>query len=383
MSVVLEPALSGGDIELELGSGEVEAEDLSPAEITDPFDPRQIRMTVRQPTVQLLLTRLREGEVELDPDWQRHAGIWKDQQQSRLVESLLMKIPIPAFYFDEPEFDGHWVVIDGLQRLTSLQRFMLETPGLRLTGLEFLKDLTGHCYSDLSRSLQRRLLETELTVVVIEAGTPSAVKFNVFRRLNTGGMPLTLQEIRHALYPGPVAALLRGLADSGEFVTATDGAVKPARMADRECVLRFLAFCLHPYEDYDREELGELLTESMRQLNAMSDLEREELGRRFRRSMQAASQIVGRHVFRKYFGPDQPRHPVNKALFESWAVALDRRTDSELQALAAHQEQVLAGYAQLCCDQEFAAAISGSTGDVRKVKLRFGKIEAMLQELVP
>ncbi len=104
--------------------------------------------------------------------------------------------------------------------------------------------MKGATYRQLPGALQTRINETELIVHLIRAGTPEPVKFNIFARLNTGGTPLTLQELRHALIPGRARTLLKELADGEPFRDATQGSVKPQRMADREMVLRFLAFRL-------------------------------------------------------------------------------------------------------------------------------------------
>src|SRR5262249_44885897 len=142
--------------------------------------------------------------------------------------------------------DDKWIVVDGLQRLTSLKRFVLDK-NLRLCGLEFLSQLKGKAYDELPRNFQRRIAETQVTVYLIEKGTPSDVKFNIFKRINTGGLPLSAQEIRHALNQGKVTKLLAQLANSAEFKKATDNSIRDDRMADREFVLRFLAFTITPY----------------------------------------------------------------------------------------------------------------------------------------
>ncbi|MFD0395065.1 DUF262 domain-containing protein [Streptomyces nogalater] len=150
--------------------------------------------------------------IDLAPDFQRKAGIWTDGKQSRLIESLLLRIPIPSFYAAENK-DGSWAIVDGIQRLTSIARFVEpQTVGadpLELTGLEYLRNFDGAGFADLSGKLQIRLRETEVVVHVIRRGTPEPVMFNVFARINTGGEPLTRQEIRHA-HPGTGPHAARG-----------------------------------------------------------------------------------------------------------------------------------------------------------------------------
>src|SRR6266478_137560 len=100
--------------------------------ITEPFDPTLIRVEPRPSTVDLLLSRIKLEEIDLSPAFQRHDGIWNDGAQSRLIESLLIRIPLPAFYLDATD-EEKWVVVDGLQRLSTLKRFVIDKK-LRLTG---------------------------------------------------------------------------------------------------------------------------------------------------------------------------------------------------------------------------------------------------------
>src|SRR5437660_1451133 len=142
--------LSDGSTGVEI---EVEEPQLEEA-ITEPFDPTLIRVESKLITIDLLLTRIREGELDLTPDFQRKSGIWTEKAQSRLIESILIRIPLPAFYMDATN-DEKWLVVDGLQRLTTLRRFVIDDT-LRLMELEFLKELNGKNFHQLSRSLQRR-----------------------------------------------------------------------------------------------------------------------------------------------------------------------------------------------------------------------------------
>jgi Protein of unknown function DUF262 len=202
---------------------DVESEQVGEA-IDKPFDPEQIEVQTRQPTVSLLLNRIRRGTLDLAPDFQRNAGIWTKEAQSRLIESMLLRITLPTIYAAEAD-DDSWAVVDGVQRLTTIARFV--DPGsigasrLRLTGLEYLKDYNGASFEDLPGRFKTRIEETELVVLLIRRGTPEAVKFNIFARINTGGRPLTRQELRHALVPGRARTFLAELADSDEFQRAT------------------------------------------------------------------------------------------------------------------------------------------------------------------
>ena len=155
---------------------------------------------------------------------------------------------------------------------------------LRLEGLEFLK-LKDKSFDELPRKMQRRIEETQVTVFLIEKGTPSGVKFNIFKRINTGGMQMSPQEIRHAMNEGPALDFLKSLAESPEFLKATNNSVLAERMADRECVLRFCAFATTDINKYSSKDLDPFLNDKMGEINRMSEAERTKLSKQFKRAM--------------------------------------------------------------------------------------------------
>ncbi|WP_217919977.1 DUF262 domain-containing protein [Actinomadura sp. BRA 177] len=367
-------------------STDVEAEEEEPQDgtIHEPFDPAKIDVQTRTMTVGLLLARLRRGVLDLAPDFQRFAGIWSEAAQSRLIESVLLRIPLPNLYAAEVGEES-WAIVDGIQRLTTIARFVepevIGMPPLRLTGLEYLSSYEGYTYADLASGLKTRIDETEMVVHLIRAGTPEPVKFNIFGRINTGGRPLTLQELRHALIPGRARTLLAELAGSDPFLQATLHSVKPDRMADREMALRFLAFRLTEPKDYPRGDLDLFLRQAMKRLNTLEPEAIERLKDDFARAMWAARDIFEEHAFRKRFPGQHRRLPVNKALFEAVSVNLAKMTSQEIDALREGRDMVQARFAALMEDNKFHQAISVATGDGKKVRRRFGAVEELFREI--
>lgn len=348
--------------------------------ITKPFNPTLIDIATKQMSLDTFIKRMREGEINLAPDFQR-SEVWKPTAKSRLIESLLIRIPLPAFYMDATDEDN-WLVVDGLQRLSTLRDFVI-TKTMRLQDLEFLTQFQGLGYDNLPRNYQRRIEETQVTVYLIERGTPPEVKFNIFKRINTGGLPLSAQEIRHALNQGPVTEYLKRLAHSDEFRQATYGGVSDNRMAARECVLRFLAFTLTPPDEYKAADFDSFLSDAMGSLNRMLDTERKKLAGRFVRALNAAHEIFHEAAFRK---PRQGRRlsPVNKALFEVWTVAMDYLSDETLRHLKASPDEVTDKVVNFIRnDHVFLNAISQGTGDATKVKFRFRRFREEVQKAVP
>ncbi len=361
-----------------LGTG-VEPEDID-SHIVKPFDPTLIRVESKPATLGQLISRIEHDEIDLAPAFQRKAGIWNDGAQSRLIESLLVRIPIPAFYFDASDEDK-WIVVDGLQRLTTLKRFVLDG-SLRLQGMEFLHGMEGMSFDQVPRSLQRRISETGVTVFLIEKNTPSVVKFNIFKRINTGGLPLSTQEIRHALNQGKVTELLESLASSEAFRIATDYGIRDERMADRECVLRFLAFTISSPAEFKASDFDAFLSDKMAELNSFSDAEFTRLRQDFFKAMVAAHAIFGRNAFRKPYRLYRRRMPINKALFEAWSVNLGKVSAADVSRLVAKRDIVDQRFAELCLQPEFVGAVSQGTGDPLKVRRRFGGIQKLLAEVL-
>ena len=358
---------------------EVELDDPE-EQITDPFNPEEIRIRTVPLLVSQLISRIEHGEIDLAPDFQRMSGIWNDKQKSRLVESLLLRIPIPVFYVAADNEDN-WSVVDGIQRMTTLNDYV--TGKFALGNLQYLASFNGCKYEGLPRPMQRRIDETSLVVNVIEPGTPPEVMFNVFLRINTGGLTLNGQEIRHALHPGPVREYLKDLAESQALLEATDNSIGRGRMLDRECVLRFLAFHIEAWEKFKDNSLDDYLGNTMDKLNEMSHSERQAIAEQFENAMRAAYRIFGDDAFRKRNNMEDRRSPVSKALFETWSVQLARCSPKEVSSLVRRKKRVRRAFIDLMnSNSEFDRAISYSTSTPARVRLRFRAIKELVEGLV-
>ena len=360
------------------GTGLEEEETGGGFEITEPFDPARIRVDTKPMVISLLMDRIRNKEIDLTPGFQRKGGIWSAKAKSQLIESLLIRIPLPAFYMDGSD-ESKWLVVDGLQRLSTLRSFVIEKT-LSLSGLEFLSECEGKKFDQLPRNLQRRILETQVTVFLIQENTPPEVKFNIFKRINTGGLPLSSQEIRHALNQGRASSLLQDLAESAEFRTATNEGIRDDRMGDRECVLRLLAFMRTSYREYKSKNLDAFLNQCMTELNTFPDSDMYNLDFRFRRAMVDCYRLFGDRAFRKQTRGNARRSPINRALFEVWGTNIESLSPVAVDRLAAKNEDLRERFLLLLEDTNFEASITYGTGDPKKVRLRFSKIEEIIRE---
>jgi len=366
------------------GTG-VEAE--SPSEdlgmIADPFNPEDIDVVTRMMTVDLLLSRARSGMVDLQPEFQRRWGIWDQRRQSRLIESMLLRIPLPNLYAAEDE-NERWEIVDGIQRLSTVARFIepdiVSEDGFALTDLEYLHEIEGKKFFELAPKLKLRLRETELVIHLIRRGTPPDVKFNIFARINTGGMVLSSQELRHAITPGPARAVLEIWSRLPEFVLATDHSVRSIRMDDRELVLRYLAFRLSGPEAYKTSDMDGFLIGAMKAINALPQKKLESLKTEFQQTMLAAREIFGNDAFRKRYELGADRLPINKAVFEAVSVNLASLRIEQRRVLVERKEDLVKAFVELCQNRDFDSSVSQGTGDPVKVQRRFAMVRDLFNK---
>jgi hypothetical protein len=350
---------------------DVEAEDaVDEGPRRTPWDAHKIRVSTKPWSLRQAIDDLKDGTIDLAPDFQR-PSVWTKEKRSRLIESILLGIPLPAFYFSA-DSDGAMQVVDGVQRLSAIRDFAANE--LALGGLEYLATLEGKPFNDLEAPLRRRFNQTQIFVNVIEPETPVEVKFNIFKRVNTGGEPLTPQEIRHALSQGRSRAVLKRMASSEAFHSATGGAFQSdPRLTARELALRFIALRLDPdlraYET--AETVDDYLVACTRRLDdetALSDGQIEEIEQLFERSMRAAREIFGEHAFRKWPVGSERRSPLNRALFESWSAVL---ADYELDTLMPRKDAIVEATREaFATNTDYLSAITAATGDLARVRVR-------------
>lgn len=369
--------LSDHGVSLEIAG--VEEINESSEENIKPYDPSTIDITPKTLSLDRIIDRIENNEIDLMPDFQRKAGLWSNEQKSQLIESLILRIPLPAFYFDGSENDN-WIVIDGLQRLTTIKEFFVDAT-LKLSGLEFLKDLDGCTVIDMPRVYIRRMKETSIINYIINPGAPINLKYNIFKRINTGGLKLEPQEIRHALFQGFATKYLKELSDMPLFKKATGYSIRTERMLDREFVLRFIAFYEIGVEKYDGS-IDDYLNNAMEILNKKYSKDEgyvENITRKFTLALDTTYETFGKFSFRRM--PDlYKRRTISKALFEAWTSILARYDVDELQKFVAHKKQVIQDYMAMFQDDEFNGCItSGKASSVRKM---FDKISQLVESYI-
>ncbi|MBC6436379.1 DUF262 domain-containing protein [Nostoc sp. HG1] len=343
------------------------------------YDPDKINILTKEPTIEQLLRRIDEKALDLAPDFQRHANIWKPDAKSRLIESILIRIPLPAFYIDATDEDK-WLVVDGLQRLSAIKEFMSDKK-LQLSGLEYLVNFEGKTYEQIERRYQRRIQETQVTVYLIEKGTPPEVKYNIFKRINTGGLAMSPQELRHALNPGKGLKFLTKLAALQEFKQVTNlSNERKMRMEDREFILGFLALTLTSYQNYKDDTRNLFLSRALAKANSLPEEQLKNIENNFKKAMVAAFEIFGENAFRKISQNQKRKNPINKALFEGWSVNLSQLSDEQIKLLKQHQQKLIERFTYYVDnDREFLRSISQAAD---KIEYRFMIIEKIIQEVL-
>lgn len=374
-------------------SSDVEATEESESDNIDnklkiPFDPKLIKIPTETVTIYNLAQKLKLKQIDLYPDFQRKANLWDNSRKSRLIESLLLRFPLPAFYFDiEGEFK--WLVVDGLQRLSTLNHFIVETENpLKLEGLEILTELEGKSFKELDVTLKQRILNTNITTFQIQEGTPKEVKYNLFKRINTGGLGLTPMEIRHALnQKGPATRFFKKLTGEDSKTTIeqnnsfyhhfiSENKITTSRMEDRELALRYVAFTLNKYEDY-KTGLGKFLDETMDKLDSLTVKDCDELINNLEKSINCYRDIFGNTRFGRGF---TRRAKMNSALFEVWTSELAKLNDEQRKLLVSKKESIINNYRSLLSDTNtgFNKSIISSTAGKGAVETRFNCIHNLI-----
>ncbi|KZN28795.1 hypothetical protein N480_08500 [Pseudoalteromonas luteoviolacea S2607] len=391
-------------------------------EVNTSFESRSKNVKpIRQltPVLSLIYDRIQFEDIELQPDFQRKDRIWKQDKKAKLIESILMGLPLPVFYFAVKP-NGTWIIVDGLQRITSVYDFMRgEFPlkDLKVLGEKY----SGLYFRDLERTQQRSIREYAITAYLIDMDKDtdnSNVLVELFHRINTYGVKLSPQEIRSAMNQGSSVKFLRYMSATNEFKKATHHKVKPDRQKDMELCLSALSFMVNGYHKFgtkNYEGYDEFLSQAMMRINSyklnvdeLKDLDEGsssltvgtstyyyELERRFIQGLELAYEIFGTSAFRKSL--NSKNAPISKQLFElivSYFSLLNSEQIKQLKENSASLVDYLYSaieydsgeYAVWESDiydkanRGFMYSISTSTGKKVTVNYRFQSFERILKE---
>lgn len=343
---------------------------------------RRIYTESSDPTIKGLYDRYKEGDLTLQPDFQRYF-VWDTAKSSRLIESVLLDVPLPIVYLAEEE-DGRETVIDGQQRLTSFVRFLDGESSL--SGLQVRRDLNSKHFADLDKQLQKKIRNAAIRTITVKKESDKDLRFEIFERLNTGSVALNDQELRNCIYRGPYNELVRDLASDPDYMFLL-GIDKPERrMRDVELVLRFAAFFHATYLGY-RPPIRRFLNHDMDRFQDISVTDAENLRRAFKKSVQLIRSLLGVNAFKRFYrgsesnpnGFWEPKR-FNTSLYDilMWGFAEYDKNQVYAQ-LDAVREALLA---LMTDDQEFIDSIELSTSSMRMVRVRFDKWRKTLEAVI-
>lgn len=291
------------------------------------------------PDVQTFYQQWKDGDLIVNPEFQRKF-VWDIKRASQLIESILLRIPIPTIYVSESESE-RFEVIDGQQRLSSIFNFMdgkfpridkkTKEPKIiefKLRGLRSLKNLEDKIYSDLDKISQKKIRNYPLNVVVIEKKSNPHVKFEMFERINRGSMPINDQELRNCVYRGKLnRALNQIFCVNKDFLQLLNLKAPDTRFRDVELILRFLWFYDKTYLKYS-PSVRMRINELMEEYRNLDDKKLNEFLEKFKTSVKLTKETFGTNAFRRFYrGNDKKptgywETKLNVSLFEivMWGV---------------------------------------------------------------
>lgn len=342
-----------------------------------PYDPQLITVAPAKFSLKEIISMV-DGEddeepvLDLAPAFQREY-VWDNGRKSRLIESILLNIPLPMFYLSRDK-NGKLQVVDGLQRLTTIYKFFKNE--FKLTKLEYLKEECDGKYfkntklpeeKSLRPKLVRALRQYQIDCNVIEPSTPENVKLDIFKRLNTGGKELNKQEVRHAFMKKDVREFIKKMVDSEEFISATDRGINDKRMLAQELMLRYIGFYCIYIEDFlnvsYNSNMDDFLDMVAIELNNCKKIPYQRIYEQFTGSMNKAIIMFDDRAFRKIdvdvIGKVSPKkYPINKSLFIAFAIVLSRYSKDEIEERGSITQE----FAEfLWGDDDFMYSISHNT----------------------
>ncbi len=354
--------------------------------IQSPFATKDIKITNAVISLSSIINRLEHNEIDLNPDFQRNANLWTIKQMSRLIESIILKLPLPVFYFDVTDPDK-WLVVDGLQRLSTLKKFIVDNKdnvkSLKLNHMEFLTSLNGSLYSDLGRNLKRVIDETQIVTYQIEAQTPKKVRYAIFNRINTGGVSLNAQEIRQALnQKNNGVKFLEDVCTSKTFREIVG--VKTGRMLDRELALRFVAFKFTNYNDFNVNHISEFLDEAMEKLDDITDEDiLSDLRDNLLDTLKFTVDILGKnHGFSRSFADNSRTKTINRSLFDVVTHCFSVITDKD--KFFRNKKIFIERFSKILKNDksDFSRAITEGTSSKGAIKSRFCILTNLINEVI-
>lgn len=334
----------------------------------DRFNDRKLITAPYDLVIESLLSQIAKGTLHLRPlsdrpSFQRRY-VWKDELASRLIESILLNVPIPPCYLSQNR-DFELDVIDGQQRIYSIYRFLNNQ--FELAGLKIFEELNGRRFHTLAKHVQRKLETYTLRCIVVTNESSPEIKFDVFERLNSNTVPLNPQELRNCIHRGALIDLVNELATYKPWLGILNRTESDPRMKTEELVLRFFAFFIHG--------LGSYRTPQKYWLNHVAESGRKypvsqvsELAETWKGTIDRCLIVFDSpDCFRREVISGR-RAPVNRALMDLMLQTISRRDEA---TVAARRDQFRSAYFGLLADSEFSDLVTRAIDHKSRTKRRF------------
>lgn len=356
-------------------------------ELSD-YERRKIVWQAKDFSIREFASMLNDGDLDLQPEYQRKYVATK-KIASKLIESILMDVPIPVIYLAE-EKDGTYSVIDGQQRLTSFLSFISEKypsgESFKLTGLKVLKELNRKLFSELGNEEKNKIRKTTLHTIVIKKESNEDVKFAIFERLNTGSIKLNEDEIRNTVYRGSYINLLSELEENKTFHEVVQKENFKRRMFYRGMILRFLALSEKSHINY-QPSMKQFCNKELRDNRNLNVEKAEEYRKRFLHCIDLVKVVFGTTAFRRYTSASEEKEKgnwtttrINMALFDIQLCGFVNYSKNEVLNKADYiREAVLELMAN---NQAFIDSILIQTSNKEVLKKRFKIWLEKLDEII-
>ncbi len=361
-------------------------------ELEVPKSKRLVYTDQGDPEIDSLYRKWKDGDLIVQPDFQR-GFVWDITKASRLIESILLDIPLPVIYLSQ-EKEGQEYVIDGQQRLTSFFSFIdgkLPDPKLpfgkdfKLSKLNVFTELNGKYYKDISREYQKKIRYYKIRTITFRKESESDLKFEVFERLNTGAVSLNDQELRNCIYRGNYNDLLSELSQDKLFRELL-GIKKPERrMRDVELVLRFAAFYHNTFINY-KPPIKKFLNNDMEKYRIISEFESQKLKNAFKNTISIIKSLLDNNAFKRFHKGDEtePNGYWEKKQFNASLYDILMHSFARLDKNTVYQnlDSIREAYIELLTtNQNFIDSIELSTSSSQAVQTRFKKWNQAIDDI--
>lgn len=350
-----------------------------------PVNKRELRTSSIDAEIESLYNKWKRGKLILQPRFQRKF-VWDHAKSSRLIESALLSVPLPIIYLAEEE-DGKVSVIDGQQRLTSFFSFIdgkfPDGNVFRLTGIKVFSELSKKTFQEIEDEQQEKIHGYTIRTITILKDSNSDIKFEIFKRLNTGAEPLNEMELRNCIYMGTYMDLLKELAEDQDFKQLTR--LSNTRMQDVEFVLRFAAFYHFTYLKY-QSPMKKFFNKDMEKYREIPKSDADDLQKAFKNSIQIIKSLFGDNAFRRFKvgnsnNPDGAwETKFNASLFDAlMGVFCDKDKTQVYGVLDTLREGIIE---LMGSNTEFIDAILLGTSEQVRVKKRFDLLRMLVDEIL-